>query len=79
MSAHDVCTRKQIQNLNILGNIEILARTRPGKIALMWSPYCLEHMAVSWYLCLPCALLSIVTPSLLLPYYLVKITPVLDH
>ncbi len=34
---------------------------------------CLEHMAVSWYLCLPCALLSIVTPPLLLPYYLVRV------
>ncbi len=30
-----VCTRKQSQILDILGNIEILARTRPGKMARM--------------------------------------------
>uniref|UniRef100_A0A672NJC8 Vinculin n=1 Tax=Sinocyclocheilus grahami TaxID=75366 RepID=A0A672NJC8_SINGR len=30
-----VCTRKQSQNLDILGNIEILARTLPGKMARM--------------------------------------------
>uniref|UniRef100_A0A673I0V7 TBC1 domain family member 22B-like n=1 Tax=Sinocyclocheilus rhinocerous TaxID=307959 RepID=A0A673I0V7_9TELE len=29
-----VCTRKQSQTLDILGNIEILARTRPGKMLL---------------------------------------------
>jgi len=30
-------------------------------------------MAVSWYLCFPCALLSIVTTPLFLPYYLVRV------
>ncbi len=36
MSLHrSVCTHKQSQILDILGNIEIVARIRPGKIARM--------------------------------------------
>ncbi len=40
-----VCTRKQSQILDILGNIEILARTRPGKMARMVT---LGNMICPW-------------------------------
>ncbi len=58
-----VCTRKQSQILDILGNIEILARTRPGKMArmvtLIYSPpscskpvwisfFCLTKKMICW-------------------------------